>query len=126
MSAINLEKTFNMVYILNMGRNKTVKRKSSNVTHSRSSMIATALAMLVLLGVVGFIIMRKASQIEASNAESAAKLASLSEEYESEEARSEELDEYYKYTFTKQFVEDVARSKFGLVYPDEIIFKSEE
>ena len=43
-----------------------------------------------------------------------------------EEARSEEIEEYGKYTKTKAFAEEVAKEKLGLVNENEIIFKSEE
>jgi len=50
----------------------------------------------------------------------------LMQEIEAEKARTNEIDEYGKYTQTKKFVEEVAREKLGLVYEGEIIFKDEE
>lgn len=41
-----------------------------------------------------------------------------------EENRTVQLEERKKYMQTKQYIEDVAREKVGLVYPDEIMFKS--
>ena len=35
------------------------------------------------------------------------------------------FEEYKKYVKTKKFVEEIAKNKFGLLYPDEIIFRSE-
>ena len=35
--------------------------------------------------------------------------------------RQKELEEYKKYVKTKKFVEEVAKNKFGLLYPDEIL-----
>ncbi len=49
----------------------------------------------------------------------------LMQEIEAEEARSEEIAEYEKYTQTKKYVEEVAKEKLGLVYEGEIIFKDE-
>ena len=43
-----------------------------------------------------------------------------------EERRAEEIAEFEAYTRTKKYVEDVAKEKLGLVYEDEIIFKSKE
>ena len=40
-----------------------------------------------------------------------------------ENKRSDELSEYEKYVKTKKFVEEIAKNKFGLIYPDELIFK---
>lgn len=50
----------------------------------------------------------------------------LLEKIEEQNARSEEIEEYRKYMQTKQYVEDMAKSKLGLVYPDEIIFEADE
>jgi cell division protein FtsB len=50
----------------------------------------------------------------------------LEESIADEEARSQEIDEFEAYTKTKKYVEDVAKDKLGLVYPDEIIFKAND
>ena len=47
----------------------------------------------------------------------------LMQDIAEEEARSEEIAEYEKYTQTKKYVEEVAKEKLGLVYEGEIIFK---
>ena len=43
-----------------------------------------------------------------------------------EEERSKEIEDLEAYTQTKKYVEDVAKDKLGLVYPDEIIFKASD
>ncbi|MBD5444641.1 MAG: septum formation initiator family protein, partial [Lachnospiraceae bacterium] len=53
------------------------------------------------------------------------KVAQLQEEIDAEIARTEEIEEYGKYTQTKKYVEEVAKDKLGLVYEGEIIFKDE-
>ena len=40
--------------------------------------------------------------------------------------RQKELEEYKKYVKTKKFVEEVAKNKFGLLYPDEILIKPDD
>ena len=50
----------------------------------------------------------------------------LQEAIAQEEKRAEEIEELEAYTKTKKYVEDVAKEKLGLVYEDEIIFKSKE
>ena len=50
----------------------------------------------------------------------------LQEQIEAEKQRSEEIDEFEKYTKTKKYIEDVAREKLGLVYEDEIIIQTED
>ena len=51
------------------------------------------------------------------------KLDDIKKEYQKEVDRSESMSDYKAYVQTKQFAEEVARKKFGLVYADEIIFK---
>ena len=48
----------------------------------------------------------------------------LIERIEEQNRRSEEIEEYRKYMQTKQYVEDMAKSRLGLVYKDEIIFEA--
>ena len=42
-----------------------------------------------------------------------------------ETKRTEEIEEYSKYTQTKKYIEDVAREKLGLVYKNQIVFETE-
>ena len=50
----------------------------------------------------------------------------LEEQIEEEKARTEEIEEYQKYTQTKKYIEEVAKDKLGLVNEGEIIFKDED
>ena len=43
---------------------------------------------------------------------------------EEEKARTEEIEELEAYVGTEEYVEQIAKDKLGLVYEDEIIFKS--
>lgn len=47
----------------------------------------------------------------------------LEKQKEAELERQEEMEAYDAYTKTQEYVEDIAKSKLGLVYKDEIIFK---
>ena len=53
-------------------------------------------------------------------------ITELQAQLDDEQKRTDELNEYKKYIQTKKFVEDVAKDKFGLVYPDEIIFRGKK
>ena len=50
----------------------------------------------------------------------------LQAQLEEEKERAEELEEYRIYVKTKQYAEEVAKEKLGLVNPDEILLKPEE
>ncbi len=65
-------------------------------------------------------------QLKQKNFAYQEKEAALMEAIAQEERRAEEIAEFEAYTKTKKYVEDVAKEKLGLVYEDEIIFKSKE
>lgn len=49
----------------------------------------------------------------------------LQAQIDEETQRTEEINDFEKYTHTKKYIEDIAKEKLGLVYPGEIIFKNE-
>lgn len=51
------------------------------------------------------------------------KIAELNEAIAKEEQRTEEIEQYKQYTQSKEYIEEVAREKLGLVYEGEVIFK---
>lgn len=53
----------------------------------------------------------------------ASKEEALKQQYEEETQREQELDELERYMNSMQFIEDTAKSKLGLAYENEIIFK---
>ena len=52
--------------------------------------------------------------------------AELQEQLDSAKEDYKKLEEREKYMQTDEYVEDVARSQLGLIYPDEIVVKPEE
>lgn len=65
----------------------------------------------------------KAHSLKREKAELAAKQEMLEKQIKDEEKRTEELEALEKYMQTKKYMEDVARDKLGLVYPDEILIE---
>ena len=57
------------------------------------------------------------------NQDYAAREAELTKQLEQEKDRADQLSEYEKYIGSQEYVEDAAKSKLGLVYDNEIIFK---
>ncbi len=49
--------------------------------------------------------------------------AALEKQLENEMKRAEELEDYEAYMKSREYVEDTAKSKLGLAYENEIIFK---
>lgn len=94
------------------------RRYNSRKANQTGKMCVT-LIVLAMIGVMSVQIVnlyKKDQQLIAQE-------ASLMKQKEEELARQEEIGEYEAYTKTQEFVEDIAKSKLGLVYKDEIIFK---
>lgn len=53
-------------------------------------------------------------------------MTELEQQIAEQEARAEELEKLPEYTQSQEYIEKMAREKFGLVYPDEVIFRAEE
>ena len=68
----------------------------------------------------------KGADLRRSDREYAAKEAELQQQVEAEEERARELEEYKIYVKTKQYAEEAAKEKLGLVNPDEILLKPSE
>lgn len=88
----------------------------------RSGMIAVFLVVLLLFAVVMF----GSKSLIAKNNDYIKRETQLKTQINEQYERREELKSYGQYTHTKKYVEEIAREKFGLVYPDEIIFKVKE
>ena len=94
---------------------------NSHIQNKMAMMLITVVIM-ILLAVVGIKSIEMNSRVqELSETE-----AELNDEIKQEQARSDELDQYEKYTQTKKYVEDVAKDKLGLVHDGEILFKESD
>ncbi|MBR2948684.1 MAG: septum formation initiator family protein [Lachnospiraceae bacterium] len=99
-------------------RKIVIKKKKQN----RLSMLMVSIAVVMVLIVVAI----RSVDLQAKQASYDARIAQLNEQIALEQQRTEELNEYEKYTKTKKFVEEVAKDKLGLVYEGEIIFMPEK
>ena len=99
-------------------RTRMRRRRKQN----KSSMICITLIVLTLIGVMSVQIV----SVYEKNQSYLVQETELQAQLESEEQRKKELKEYEKYVNTKEYIEQVAKTKLGLVYSNEIIFKEEE
>ncbi len=83
--------------------------------------ICISCMVLVLTGILSFQIVRLYHRDQAYQEQQ----AQLTEELAEEEQRAEDLAQQQSYVGTDAYVEEVARTKLGMVYPDEILFKEE-
>ena len=101
-----------------MARRAAYRKKRQN----KAGMLLVTAVVLMMLTVVTV----KSIELKQQRDEYALKEQQLMEEIAAEEARSERIAEYEKYTQTKKYVEEIAKDKLGLVYEGEIIFKDEK
>lgn len=101
------------------------EREQRRKRQKRSAILGMVFAMLVVVG-LGVLLWNGKKNIEAKNVEYEKQIKELQEQVDEEKQRTEELNEYKKYVQTKKFSEEIAKDKFGLIYPDEIIFKGKK
>lgn len=99
-------------------------RRRAAYQKRKQNKFAMTLVTLVLLMLILAVNMRK-GELKEKQATYAAKQQELQEKIDQEEARAKEIEEYEKYTQTQKYIEDMAKEKLGLVYEDEIVFKTE-
>ena len=54
------------------------------------------------------------------------KKRSLRKQYTKESERADEIESMQQYMQSDQYIEDIAKSKLGLAYDNEIIFKEKD
>ena len=102
-----------------MVKRKVVFRKKRQ---NRLGMFLVLMVVLMLLVVVSL----KSAELRQKQETYAARERVLQEQIDAEKARTEEIEEYRKYTQTKKYVEEVAKDKLGLVNEGENIYKPDE
>lgn len=98
-------------------RKSTYCRKRQR-RQNRMSMFLVSLVVVMILVAVGV----RSISLKEKGAEYDATIASLEKQIEEENVRTREIKEFEDYTKTNAYVEQIAHSKLGLVYPDETIF----
>lgn len=98
-----------------MKRKIAYRKKVQN----RFSMVLVSMVVLMIVLVVAV----KSVELNKKRDELLAKEQQLTEQYESEQKRTESIEEFRTYTQTKRYAEEVAKDKLGLVYDGEVLFK---
>ena len=83
-------------------------------------------ASIVVVVVICVMLNYKKLSLEKEQVSCEKQLAMVKEDYEEEEKRIKDIQQFRAYVQTKQYAEEVAREKLGLVYPGEIIFDVEK
>lgn len=93
--------------------------KHSAVKKNRSGMVLIMVVVCVLL----VVLLSRCVSLQHRNQAFADEIGELNEQITEEEGRTEKIETYKDYTNSDSYVEKTAREKFGLVYPDEVIFR---
>ncbi len=97
-----------------MARRKKSTRKQSGVA---SFVIVIAVVVVCMASVF------KISDLYSQSRELAVTERTLEKKIEEAQLEREKMEAQEKYMQTKQYVEDVAKEKLGMVYPDEIVIR---
>ena len=99
-------------------RKKAAYRKR---VQNRFSMFLVMLALLMILVAVYVSSIKLQDRLDAREAQSAL----LQVQIDAEKERAEEIELLRKRSQTKEYYEEIAKEKLGLVNADEIVFKAE-
>lgn len=94
-------------------------RKKKDRWGNRMTIIGITLVVFSL----GVVVNVKSASMKKKDLEYQEREAVLQQQYDQELSRAEDLKEYEVYVQTKQYIEEVAKQKLGLVKPDEILLK---
>ncbi len=89
--------------------------------HDKAGAILIGFVVMLLFCLVGYNTINLKNKVN----DGAERESILENQIEDAEKTSEELETREQYMQTKKYVEDVAKDKIGLVYPDEIVIKPE-
>ncbi len=101
-------------------RNRRRKKSSRRQSPIASLLIVVAVVVVCLAAVTRTMALKKESRALAENE------YILEQRLEEVKQESVRLDAEASYMQTNQYIEDVAKDKLGLVYPDEIVIKPNE
>ena len=104
----------------------SVSRQSKK---KKNTKITTRMGMIIVIGclaLLAVVVIYKAQDLKSQKQNLQVQAAELQDQLEEAKQDYKKLEEREKYMKTDEYVEDVARSQLGLVYPDEIVVKPEE
>ncbi len=83
-------------------------------------------AAVALMTIICLAVGRSSGRLEDKNAAYDKQIAQLNVQIDEQNKRKEDLKTRSIYVTTKQFIEEFAREKLGLVYEDELIFRAND
>ena len=108
-----------MIRMKSYGKSRRVRRDR---WASRMAILGITLVVICLAVVIN----AKGASLRKMDLEYMVRQQNLQEQIDAESRRADELQEYKVYVKTKEYAEEVAKEKLGLVKPDEILLKPTE
>ena len=99
-----------------------MRRKAK--VRKRSNRLVGVIICILVVGIF-MVFFTRTKELKAQNEAAGQEIEQLQQAVQEEEDRTKYLEDYAKYVNTKQYVEDMAREKLGLIYPGELVFKAE-
>ncbi|WP_313070755.1 septum formation initiator family protein [Lacrimispora sp.] len=98
---------------------RKTRRKRKDKWGNRMALIGITFVVFSLAVTVTI----KGTSLKGREREYAIRLENLQAQVDKEQERAKKLEDYRVYVQTKQYIEEVAKQKLGLVKPDEILLK---
>ena len=108
-----------MIRMKSYGKSRRVRRDR---WANRMAILGSTLVVICLAVVIN----AKGASLRKMDLEYMVRQQNLQEQIDAESRRADELQEYKVYVKTKEYAEEVAKEKLGLVKPDEILLKPTE
>ncbi len=102
-----------------MKEHRRTRRKKKDRWSNRLAIVGITMVVISL----GVVVNLKSSSMQKKDLEYQIREQALEQQVAKEKDRAEELEEQRIYVQTKQYIEEVAKQKLGLVKPDEILLK---
>ena len=96
-----------------------VRKKKKDNLNNRMALVGVTMVVLSLAVAVHI----KGIDLKEKDRSYSIREENLEAQVAKEEERAKQLEEYRVYVQTKQYIEEVAKQKLGLVKPDEILLK---
>lgn len=106
-----------------MSRNVSRTKKKKNIR------LTTRMGMFIVVGCLALltiVVIYKAQDLKSQKESLQVQAAELQTQLETAKQDYKKLEQREEYMKTDEYVEDVARSQLGLIYPDEIVVKPKE
>ena len=100
--------------------------KSRRVRRDRWANRMAILGITLVVICLAVVINAKGASLRKMDLEYMVRQQNLQAQIDAESRRADELQEYKVYVKTKEYAEEVAKEKLGLVKPDEILLKPSE